>query len=163
MKPWVIVLILVAVVLAVVIFLLYRYGTKLQQRQAESEEQMKQMAQTISMLIIDKKQMKLKEAGLPQMVIDQTPKYLRRSKVPIVKAKVGPKIMTLMCAPEVYDVIPVKKEVKAVVSGIYISEVKGLRTALDQKPTKKKFSQRIAEKIKSLQKDTKVNDNKKNK
>lgn len=32
--------------------------------------------------------MKLKDSGLPQIVIDNTPKYLRRSKVPVVKAKV---------------------------------------------------------------------------
>ncbi len=31
------------------------------------------------------------------MVIDQTPKMMRRAKLPIVKAKVGPRIMTLIC------------------------------------------------------------------
>ncbi len=30
------------------------------------------------------------------MVIDQTPKLMRRTKLPIVKAKVGPKITTLV-------------------------------------------------------------------
>ena len=54
--------------------------------------------------------MKLKEAGLPDIVIENTPKYLRRSKVPVVKAKVGPKIMTLMCDAQVYPLIPVKKD-----------------------------------------------------
>ena len=37
-------------------------------------------AQVVSMLIIDKKKLRLKEAGLPQMVVDNTPKYLRRTK-----------------------------------------------------------------------------------
>lgn len=81
--------------------------------------------------------MKLKESGLPSIVIENTPKYLRRSKVPIVKAKIGPKIMTLMCDSNIYNVIPVKKEVKATVSGIYITAVKGLRGPLET-PTKKK-------------------------
>ena len=148
MEPWMIVLIVVVVVLAVALFFLYRFGNKLQRQQEESEAQMKAMAQSTSLLVIDKKMMKLKEAGLPQVVIDQTPKYLRRSKVPIVKAKIGPKIMTLMCDPKVYDVIPVKKEVKAVISGIYITEVKGLRTALDQKPIKQGFFKRLAGRIK---------------
>ena len=53
-----------------------------------------QMAQNYTMLIIDKKKMKLKESGLPQQVIDDTPWYAKRSKVPVVKAKVGPKIVT---------------------------------------------------------------------
>ena len=57
--------------------------------------------------------MKLKDAGLPAVVLENTPKYLRRSKVPVVKAKVGPKVMTLMCDASIYDLIPVKKEVKA--------------------------------------------------
>ena len=59
----------------------------------------------VSMLIIDKGKMKLKDSGLPQIVIDNTPKYLRRSKVPVVKAKVGPRIMTLMCDAQIYPLI----------------------------------------------------------
>ena len=84
------------------------------------------MKQTVSMLIIDKKRMKIKESGLPQAVIDQTPKLMRGSKLPIVKAKVGPQILSLVSDEKIFDSIPVKKEVKAVVSGIYITEVKGL-------------------------------------
>ena len=81
--------------------------------------------------------MKLKEAGLPDIVIENTPKYLRRSKVPVVKAKVGPKIMTLMC---------VKKEVKATISGIYITAVKGVRGPLDVPEKKKGFFARLRNK-----------------
>jgi len=147
MKTWVIVLLIVIAVLAVALFFLYRFGTKLQRRQEESEAQMKAVAQTTSLLVIDKKKMKITEAGLPQIVIDQTPKYLRRSKVPVVKAKIGPKIMTLMCDPKVYDVIPVKKEVKVVLSGIYITDVKGLRSNLEQKPVKKTLTQKIKDKL----------------
>ena len=89
------------------------------------------------MLVIDKKRMPLKESGLPQMVIDQTPKLLRRSKMPIVKAKVGPKISILIADEKVFDLIPVKKEIKAEVSGLYIVGVKGIRGNLDA-PVKKK-------------------------
>lgn len=35
--------------------------------------------------------------------------------------------MTLMCDAQVYPLIPVKKEVKATISGIYITAVKGVR------------------------------------
>lgn len=103
--------------------------------------------QTISMLIIDKKRMKLKESGLPQMVIDQTPKLMRGSKLPIVKAKIGPQIMSLISDEKIFESIPVKKEVKAVISGIYILEVKGLHGKPVPKPQKKKgFFKRTLEK-----------------
>ncbi|MEG1715520.1 MAG: hypothetical protein RR275_01790, partial [Lachnospiraceae bacterium] len=112
-------------------------GKKAEKRQAEQKQQLDAVAQSVSMLIIDKGRMRLKDAGFPSIVVENTPKYLRRSKVPVVKAKIGPKIMTLMCDDKVFPIIPIKKEVKAVVSGIYITEVKGLRGPLDT-PTKKK-------------------------
>ena len=90
------------------------------------------------MLIIDKKRMKLKDAGLPAMVMEQTPKLMRRAKLPIVKAKIGPQIMTLVCEESIFDSVPVKKEVKATVSGIYITAVKGLHGNSLAKPVQKK-------------------------
>ncbi|NLP34075.1 MAG: hypothetical protein GX359_02650 [Clostridiales bacterium] len=143
-----IVLLVVAVVVIAVFVALYFVGKKLQQRQEDSEEQMKAAAQTVSMLVIDKKMMKLKEANLPKIVLDQTPKYMRGSKVPIVKAKIGPKIMSLICDAKVFEVIPVKKEVKAVLSGIYIMDVRGLRSGLDTKKEKQGFFKRITGKFK---------------
>lgn len=121
-----IVTIVITVILIALIVLLYIFGKKAEKRQAEANAQMEQYKQTVTMLIIDKKRMKLKESGLPQSVIDQTPKYMRRAKLPIVKAKVGPQIMSLVCDEKIYEDVPVKKEVKATVSGIYIKEVKGL-------------------------------------
>ncbi len=131
------VLIIVAVVVLAVFIVLYLLGRKLQKKQEASEAQMKAAAQTFSILVIDKKKMKMKDAGLPKMVLDQTPKYMRASKVPIVKAKIGPKVMSMVCDAKIFDLIPVKKEVKAVISGIYIMDVKGLRSSLDAKPEKK--------------------------
>lgn len=136
MKPWIIVLIVLAVI-AVILGLLYYFGKKAQTKQAAQQEQMEAMKQTVSMLIIDKKKLRMKDSGLPQMVIDQTPKLLRRSKMPIVKAKVGPKISILIADEKVFDLIPVKKEIKAEVSGLYIVGVKGIRGNLDA-PVKKK-------------------------
>ena len=72
------------------------------------------------------------------MVIDQTPKLMRRSKLPIVKAKVGPKINILIADEKVFDLIPVKKEIKAEVSGLYIVGVKGIRGSLEAPQKKKK-------------------------
>jgi len=67
---------------------------KLRREKDEQDAQLAATAQTVTMLIIDKKRMRLNQSGLPQAVIDQTPKLMRRSKLPIVKAKVGPKVMS---------------------------------------------------------------------
>ena len=122
-----IVLLVILVILIIALVALYFFGKKAQKKQEEQQAQIEAAKQTVSMLIIDKKKMKLKEAGLPKIVLDQTPKYLQRSKVPVVKAKIGPKVMTLMADPKVYDQIPIKAEVKAEVSGIYITGIKSVR------------------------------------
>lgn len=141
--PMYVFLIIALVIVIGVMTALYFVGKKLQKRQDESQAQMQAAAQTVSILVIDKKKMKMKEANLPKIVIDQTPKYMRGSKVPVVKAKIGPKVMSLICDPKVYEIIPVKKEVKAVLSGIYIMEVKGLRGNLEQKKEKKGIFKKI--------------------
>ena len=80
-------------------------------------------------------------------VLAQTPKLMRGSKVPIVKAKVGPKVMTMLCDANVFEIIPVKKEVKATVSGLYITGVKGLHGAITQTaPVKKSFRAKLQQK-----------------
>lgn len=147
MPVWSIVLLIILAVLAVGLFLLYRFGTKLQKRQEDAQSQMQANSQVVSMLIIDKKRLKLADSGLPKMVMEQTPKYARRSKLPIVKAKIGPKILSLICDEKIFDLVPVKKEVKATISGIYIMDVKGIRGGLEAKPEKKKgFFKRMASK-----------------
>jgi len=133
-----IVLLSILAVLIIVVVVLYFLGKKAQKRQSEQQAQIDANKQTVSMLIIDKKRLKMKESGLPQMVIDQTPKMLRRSKLPIVKAKVGPQVMSLVCDEKIFESVPVKKEVKAVVSGIYITEVKGLHGKVQKAPEKEK-------------------------
>lgn len=146
MSTGMIVMLVILAVLIIALVALYFFGKKAEKKQAEQKAQMDAMAQTMNMLIIDKKRMKLKEAGLPSVVVENTPKYLRRTKVAVVKAKVGPKIMTLMCDAQVYPLIPVKKEVKATISGIYITAVKGVRGPLDVPEKKKGFFARLRNK-----------------
>ena len=146
MKTLTIVLLVILVVLIIACIVLYFLGKRAEKKQAEQQEQLAAVAQTVSMLIIDKGKMRLKEAGFPSIVVEGTPKYLRRSKVPVVKAKVGPKVMTLMCDAQVFPLIPVKKEVKATVSGIYITAVKGLRGPLETPQNKKGFFARLRHK-----------------
>ena len=105
MKPWVIVMLCIIAVLIIAMVALYFFGKKQEKKQAEAQEQMKAVAQSVSLLVIDKKRMK---------------------------------IMTLMCDEKIFPLIPIKKEVKAVISGIYITEVRGIRGPLETKEEKKK-------------------------
>ena len=139
MKTWVIVLIVIAVVLIGLIIALYFLGKRAQKKQQEQQAMLEANKQTVSMLIKKKKKMKLRDSGLPQIVLNQTPKLMRGSKLPIIKAKVGPQIMSLICDDKIFDSVPVKKEVKAVVSGIYVLNVKGLHgKQTETVPAKKK-------------------------
>ena len=147
---WTIVMLVVLVVLIAALVALSIYGKKLQERQEQSQQELENASQNVSLLVIDKKRMKLKEAGLPQLILDQTPKYMRGRKVPIVKAKIGPKIMSFICDEKIFEVIPVKKEVRAMISGIYIMAVKGLHTNLDARQTKLKFTDKMRLKMDSL-------------
>ena len=119
--------------------LLYFQGKRMQKKQEEADAQADAMKQWVSMLVIDKKKMKLKEAGLPQAVVDQTPFMMRWSKVPILKVKAGPQITNLICDNRIFDMVPVKQEVKAAVAGIYVTEVKALRGGKLAEPVKKSF------------------------
>ena len=138
MNTGTIVLLVILAVLIIAVIALYFLGKKAQKRQAEQQEQLEAIKQTVSMLIIDKKRMKLKESGLPQAVIDQAPRMMRGSKLPIVKAKIGPQVMSLVCEEKIFEQVPVKKEVKATVSGIYITSVKGLHGKTQVVEQKKK-------------------------
>ena len=140
-----IVLLVILAVLIVAVIVLYFVGKKAQKKQSEQQAQIDAMKQTFSMLIIDKKRMKLRDAGLPQMVLEQTPKMMRGVKFPIVKAKVGPQVMSLICDEKIFDSVPIKKEVKAVVSGIYITDVKGLhgKPVVAEQKKKSKFKQLV--------------------
>ena len=144
MSTLTIVLLIILAVLIVALVVLYFWGKHLQKRQEESQAQMEATKQTVSMLVIDKKMLRMKDSGLPQIVIDQTPKLMRRSKMPIVKARVQGRIMTLVADQKIFPLIPVKKEVKAVISGIYIMDVKAIRGQLEKPPVKKKWYEKFS-------------------
>lgn len=144
--PWYVWLIIIAVIFIGIFVALYFVGKRAEKKKAEQDKVIAESSQTISLLIIDKKKMRLKDAGLPANVLEQTPWYLKRAKSPIVKVKVGPKVMTLLCAPEIFDTLPVKKEVKAVVSGLYLTAVKGLHGSIKPVETKKGFLAKLRNK-----------------
>ena len=145
--PWWGVLLLILAVAIALLVVLYFAGKKLQARQTEAEAQMQANKQTVSLLVIDKKRMKIKEAQLPAGVIDQIPKMQRNLKAPLAKVKIGPQILTMFVDEKIFDSLPVKKEVKAEISGMYIISVKGMHGTVIKKDEKKKgFFKRALEK-----------------
>ena len=152
MSPLVITLIVIAVLIGILVAL-YFVGNKMQKKQMAQKEEMQAAAQQTSMLIIDKKMMKLKDAGLPKVVMEQTPKRFRNAKMPIVKARVGPQTLNLICDDGIFDDLPTKCEVKAMVSGIYITEIKSVRgkKKAAEEPKKKSFGAKMRKKQRELQ------------
>ena len=62
------VLLILLAIAAIVLVILYFLGSKLQKRQAEQQQMLDAAAQTVSILVIDKKKLKLTQSGLPKMV-----------------------------------------------------------------------------------------------
>ena len=155
-----IIAIVITVILIGILVALYFWGNKLQEKQLEQREQINAASQPASLFIIDKKIMPMKDANLPKMVMDQAPKRYRKAKLPIVKAKVGPQIMTLICDESIYDDVPQHGEVKAMLSGIYITSVRTLhkntkkmqQQMAEAQPRKKSFREKLMKKQSDYQK-----------
>ena len=141
------ILIVILVILVIALVVLFFLGRRMQKKQAEQQGAIDAAAQTMNFFIIDKKYMKLTEAGLPKMIVEQTPKFLRRTKMPVIKVKIGPRVMTLICEPKVYDSVCPNQEVKATVSGIYVTSAKRIRGPIvETDPKKRKAAEKLAKK-----------------
>ncbi|MBR5420506.1 MAG: hypothetical protein IK115_05090 [Lachnospiraceae bacterium] len=138
MPKGLIIFLIILVIIVALFIVLYFVGRKLQKRQAEQQQMLESNKQTISLLVIDKKRMKIKDAQLPAAVMAQMPKMSKNMKAPMVKVKAGPQILTLFCDEKIFDLVPVKKEVKAEVSGMYLMGVKGIHGTQITKEKKKK-------------------------
>ena len=102
----------ILIVIAIIFAILYFVGKKMQKKQAASAHLIQQNKQIISALIIDKKRTKITEANMPKSVMDEVPKRMRFQKVPLVKIKVGPQIITMFTDKNTFEALPVKKIVK---------------------------------------------------
>lgn len=135
-------LIIIAIV-AVILVGLYFLGNWANKKANEQQALINSNKMTTSIYVIDKKKDKLTNANLPKSVVGQIPKYLKFKKMPLVKAKIGPQIMTLMCDPRVFKDLPVKKQIKVDISGMYIVGIKG------NKPAVKKEKLSLIDKLKA--------------
>lgn len=142
---WLDIILIVVVVVAVIVVGLYFLSNWANKKAAEQQILINSNKMTTSILVIDKKKEKLTNANMPKTVVDQIPKYLKFKKMPLVKAKIGPQIMTLICDPKIFKIIPVKKQVKVEISGIYIVGMKGNKVVV--KKEKLSFIDKIKAKL----------------
>ncbi|MDA3845740.1 MAG: hypothetical protein PF505_04220 [Vallitaleaceae bacterium] len=152
---WWQILIIVVLVVVVVLVGLYFLSKRLQGKVDSQQSMIDQNKMTTTILVIDKKKLKVKDSNLPKIVQDQVPFYLRMRKMPLVKAKIGPKITTLMCDDRVYKQLPIKKNVKVELAGMYIVAIKGAKLAVPVKKTRKTVKAELKAKKAKLAKNIK--------
>ncbi len=131
------IILLVAFILGAVgvgLFFLNRWATK---KQTEQQAFISTNKQSYTVYVIDKKRDKVDNISLPKAVKDAMPKYSKFMKQYFVQVKIGPQIQILMCDKNVYEGIPVKKNVKVDVAGIYIVNFAGLKSREEMKNLKK--------------------------
>lgn len=114
---------IVIAILAVVLVGLYFGGRKLQTKYDEQQKIISDNKQAVTLFVIDKKKDNLTNLKLPKQVKDQLPWMYKKRKMPVVIAKIGPQIQTLLCDQRIYDVLPTKKQVKVELAGILIVNV----------------------------------------
>ena len=144
------VLLVIIVILAILLVVLYILGSRMQKRQAEQQTMIDASKQTVSILAIDKKKLKIGDSGLPKMVIDQTPWYMKWAKLPIVKAKIGPKVVTMIADEKVFLQLPLRTEAKVVIS-VFISQRSRACAEASRRCRRRKNSLTVSRKIQKRQ------------
>ena len=144
---------IVIAILALVLVGLYFWGRKLQTKYDEQQKIISDNKQAVTLFVIDKKKEALTNLKLPKQVKDQLPRLYKKRKMPVVIAKIGPQIQTLLCDQKIYDVLPTKKQVKVELAGILIVNVVSGKLP----GTKKKgFIAKLQDKVQSQKSETKA-------
>ena len=126
---------IISVVVVVAIAVMYHFGKKNYAKNLEAQTFIDQYKTVTPILVIDKKFEKPTPQNLPKNIYEKLPKTAHIRKMPIVKAKVGPQITTLMCDKSIYNALAVKKTVKVELAGIYISRIVGMNLEDKKKKT----------------------------
>ncbi|MBN2159811.1 MAG: hypothetical protein JW807_10475 [Spirochaetes bacterium] len=119
--------ILIAIILAVIAagVVVYRIlKGRVQKKMDDQQQLVNQHKVPASILVIEKRKDKIKNANIPKSVIEQIPRVYKLKKVPIVKAKIGPQVMDLLCDEDVFDKLPERKTVRVDLAGIFIAAIK---------------------------------------
>ena len=118
-KVWVL-YIVILVVLVAGFFGVKFLAKRMKKRIAAQKEVVNQHKVTTTIFVIEKKKGKIVDAKLPKSVIDQIPRLYKIRKLPLVTAKVGPQIVTLICEDDVFKKLPDKKNIRVDLAGIFI-------------------------------------------
>ncbi len=128
---------LIIVCIAVAIFFLFttHLGKKRQKESFEAQNLLEQHKMITPILVIEKRYEKPSPTNMPKSYYDRLPAKSRRNKYGILKAKVGPQIVTLFCDKPVYEVIVPKKTYKVELSGAIILGIEGMHLEEKKKKT----------------------------
>lgn len=135
------IILLSVVALAGILALLYIYNRKNTKKLVEVQDIVRQHKTTASIFVIDKKMQRPSPHNLTKAVYENLPRLTKMRKMPMVKAKVGPQIVTFITDKQVYNIITPKKTVKAEIAGMYILGIAGVNLA-DKK--KKTFKEKLS-------------------
>ncbi len=120
----------VIALLATGLYFLNKWSSK---KVTEQQSLIEKSKMLVTIYVIDKKKDKLQNANMPKAVTEQMPAVYKFMKMPLVKAKIGPQIITLICDKRVYEALTVKKSAQVYIAGIYISDMKGLKSKSELK------------------------------
>ena len=141
--------IIIAVIIGAIFAGLYFLNKWAYKKMDTQQTMINKMKNSMSMYVIDKKRDKITNINMPKAVIDQMPKLYKKMKMYFVQAKIGPQIMTLMCDKKVFAAIPVKKNIKVEIAGIYIVSVAGMKSPEELKAIKKQKKEKAKEEAKA--------------
>ena len=129
------ILIIIIIVLALLCVGMYFLNKRGMRKMIQAQDFIDQNRTTVQIFVIDKRQEKPSPSNMPKAVYAQMPKTAKMRKTNLVRAKVGPQIVTLMCDKPVYQVLPVKKNVKVDLAGMYIVGITGMNLEDKKKKT----------------------------
>ena len=120
--------ILIILGVVAIVFVGYKIFKKKMQKKVDDQQVLvNQHKVAASILVLEKKKDRIPNANIPKSVIEQIPKMYKIKKVPIVKAKVGPQVMDLLCDEDVFDRLPLRKTVRVDLAGIFIAGIKQVK------------------------------------
>jgi len=125
-KWWILYLILAVIIVAIVAGYFF-LKKKMEEKISLQKDLVDQHKVTTQILVLEKRMDKVDNANIPKNVVAQIPKIYKLKKVPIVKAKIGPQVMDLLCDEEVFEKIPEKKTINVELAGIFIAGIKSAK------------------------------------
>jgi hypothetical protein epulo_04774 len=135
---WTDILLIAVVVIAIIVFAFYSLNKWVSKKMSAQNEMMEQHKMLQTAYIIDKKRDKITNVNMPKVVMEQIPKRTKYIKMNFVKAKIGPQIVTLIAADKnIYNALPIKKNVKIEIAGLYVVGMVGLKSAQEMKAIEK--------------------------